>query len=81
MVVLSSEADRFGAAPDIGASEYQGHGFTLTVTDSHPGPSLLPGAWYTIPITASGASVTQTLSVDLLVGGARVWLPIVFKQG
>ncbi len=139
-VVIPGINDNYaGAAPDIGAFEYQGYGFTLsalppaqaiapgstttynlavqpvggfsatvtieasstspsltlglnpttlspaghatlTVTNSHPGPSLLPGAWYTIPITASGASVTQTLSVGLLVGGTRVWLPIVFKQ-
>jgi hypothetical protein len=41
---------------------------------------LLPGVWYTLPITATGASVTQTASVNLLVGGVRVWLPVIFKQ-
>jgi hypothetical protein len=50
---------------------------TLTVTDSHTSP-LLPGVWYNIPITATG-SVTQTTSVNLLVGGARPYLPVVLK--
>lgn len=48
----------------------------LTVTDHHPGPTLLPGLWYAIPITATG-SITRTASVNLLVGGARVRLPII----
>ena len=52
---------------------------TLTVTDSHAGPSLLPGVWYTIPITATGGGITQTASARLLVGGINVWLPIVSK--
>ena len=53
---------------------------TLTVTDGHSGTSLLPGLWYTIPITATGGGVTQSTSVGLLVGGARVWLPVVLKS-
>jgi len=52
---------------------------TLTITDSH-GPLLLPGLWYTIPITATGGGVTQSTSVKLLVGGARVYLPVVLRQ-
>jgi hypothetical protein len=52
---------------------------TLTITDSHPGPTLLPGQWYVIPITATN-SVTRTSSVDLLVGGARAYLPLVLKS-
>ena len=51
---------------------------TLTVTDHHPGPTLTPGLWYTIPITATD-SITRTTSVALLVGGARVRLPIVMQ--
>jgi parallel beta-helix repeat protein len=50
----------------------------LTITDTHAGP-LLPGVWYTIPITGSGGGVTQTTNVRLLVGGARVYLPIVLR--
>jgi hypothetical protein len=54
-------------------------GATLTITDSHPGPTLLPGEWYAIPITATN-SITRTSSVSLLVGGARVYLPIILKN-
>ena len=92
----------------------------LTITDTHTGP-LLPGVWYTIPITgksqeasslvvgtngkagdfgvvapkgfslrkprrfapgsftATGGGVTQTTDVQLLVGGTRVYLPIVLR--
>jgi len=53
---------------------------TLSVTDSHPGATLLPGVWYTVPITASGGSITQSTGVRLLVGGARIRLPILLKN-
>ena len=131
--------DYAGAAPDIGAFEYQSYGFTLnalpparaiapggvatyiievqptggfsstvalevtylspsltlqldpmdltppayatlTITDSHSGSELLPGLWYTIPITATGGGVTQLTSVGLLVGGTRIYLPIVLSE-
>jgi len=52
---------------------------TLTVTDSHTGPALLPGLWYVVPITATDG-VTQTTSVSLLVGGARLYLPVILKS-
>lgn len=51
---------------------------TLTVTDSHVG-SLLPGAWYTIPISASDGGITRTTKVSLLVGGTRTYLPLILK--
>jgi hypothetical protein len=53
---------------------------TLTVTDNHPGPVLLPGLWYNIPITATNG-ITRTTSVELLVGGARLYLPLIMKSG
>ena len=55
---------------------------TLTVTDTHPSTSSgqTPGLWYTIPITGTGGDVTQTTSVGLLVGGARVYLPLVLRS-
>jgi hypothetical protein len=124
-----------GAAPDIGAFEYQGYGFTLdaipssraimpgeattfavtvqpigsfsatvTLTATRPSSDLIinlaplsivpPGAatlivtssanismptWYTISVTATSAGITQTISVNLLVGGERVYLPIIRK--
>ena len=129
--------DYVGTAPDIGAFEYQGYGFTLipappsraiapgsvatytigvqplggftatvTLTAASPSPSLtlsltpttvaqssqatltvtdthtdtlLPGLWYTIPITSTGGGFTHTTSVGLLVGGARLYLPLVLR--
>jgi Right handed beta helix region len=52
---------------------------TLTVTDTHSG-TLLSGLWYTMPITGTGGGVTQTVSVGLLVGGARLYLPLILKE-
>ena len=52
---------------------------TLIITDSHPGPTLLPGEWYVVPITATGGMVRMT-SVRLLVGGARTDLPVILKS-
>jgi hypothetical protein len=52
---------------------------TLTVTDTHPIGPLLPGVAYSLPITATGGSVTRTLSVELLVGGVHVYLPAIIK--
>jgi hypothetical protein len=50
---------------------------TLTVVDHHPGPTLMPGLWYILPITGTGGGFTSTTSVDLLVGGSRTYLPII----
>jgi parallel beta-helix repeat protein len=128
-------ADYVGTAPDIGAFEYQGYGFTLNavpsarailpgetttfavnvqpigsfsttvvLTTTQPSPDLIvnlapltiapPGAatlivtssvsistptWFTIPITAISTGITQTIDVNLLVGGQRVYLPIIRK--
>jgi hypothetical protein len=128
-------ASYVGAAPDIGAFEYQGYGFTLNAAPS--ARAILPGevatfavsiqpigsftatvaltislpssdlsinlaplsivppgtatliitssasistpTWFTIPITATSAGITQTIGVKLLVGGERVYLPIIRK--
>lgn len=127
--------DYVGAAPDIGAFEYQGYGFTLNATPSaraitpgetatfavnvqpsgsftatvsltatnpsanlniHLAPLSIapPGSatlivtssasistptWYTIPITATSTGITQTIGINLLVGGERVYLPVIRK--
>jgi hypothetical protein len=52
---------------------------TLTITDTHVGSSLLPGLRYSLPITGTGGGFTQTTSVNLLVGGRRVYLPAVMR--
>ena len=52
---------------------------TLTVTDAHTG-TLLPGLWYTVPITGIGGGFTPTVNVSLLVGGGGVYLPLVARE-
>jgi hypothetical protein len=52
---------------------------TLTLTDTHT-TKLVPGLWYTVPITATARGITQTTSVRLLVGGVRFYLPIVLRE-
>ena len=52
----------------------------LTVTDTHPGPTLMPGLWFHIPVTGTGGSDTQVIYAGLLVGGARVCLPLTFRH-
>jgi hypothetical protein len=138
LVIPGINHDYTGLAPDIGAYEYQGYGFSLcasppgrgippggvatytievqpvggfsaeaslvtdspspsltislqpatlappgeavlTITDTHPGPTLLPGLNYWVPVTVTGGGVTQTVSVGLLVGGVRLYLPLVQK--
>jgi hypothetical protein len=51
---------------------------TLIVTDTHPAGS--PAVWYSIPITATGSGVTHVLNAGLLIGGARVYLPVTWKN-
>jgi hypothetical protein len=53
---------------------------TLTVTDAHTNSTQLPGLWYTIPVTGSGGGISQSLSVGLLVGGTRLYLPLIVRQ-
>ncbi|MDY6878093.1 MAG: choice-of-anchor Q domain-containing protein [Chloroflexota bacterium] len=51
----------------------------LTITDTHTGTSLLPGLWYTVSITGTGGTITQTTSASLLVGGTSIYLPLVLR--
>ncbi|KPV48017.1 hypothetical protein SE17_40335, partial [Kouleothrix aurantiaca] len=48
---------------------------TLTLTDTSPPGPALPGTWRTVTVTATGGGKTRTLTVKLLVGGARVNVP------
>ncbi len=52
---------------------------TLTLTDLHTEPSLMPGEWYVIPITATGGDITKTTNAILLVGGSRSYMPVIFR--
>ncbi|MCP4427092.1 MAG: PQQ-like beta-propeller repeat protein [Chloroflexi bacterium] len=51
----------------------------LTVTDLHM-PPLMPGQWYTIPVVATADSIIRTVNVDVLIGGARSYLPLASKN-
>ena len=52
---------------------------TLTVTDAHTGTlELSPG--YIITVNGVGGGFTQTGNVWLLVGGARIYLPLVTRS-
>jgi hypothetical protein len=52
---------------------------TLTVTDIHPAGQQRPGQFYTIPLIATDGTLTQTISVSLLVGGTQTYLPVILK--
>ena len=56
-----------------------GGNVTHTVTDGHAGTTLLPGLWYTIPITGVSGGFAQTAGVRLLVGSARIYLPVICR--
>ena len=51
----------------------------LTASDAHTGTALLPGLHYDIPITGTNGA-TQTIHVSLLVGGVRVYLPLILRD-
>jgi hypothetical protein len=55
-------------------------GATLSITDWHPEPTLLPGVSYRVTITGSGGGFVQPTSVYLIVGGARFYLPLALKR-
>jgi hypothetical protein len=54
---------------------------TLTLTDLHASGSLTSGLFYSAPITATGGGFTRTATVSLLVGGVRIYLPVILKNG
>ena len=56
-----------------------GGGTILTLTDTHD-PSFSTGLWYTIPITATGGSVTEVSTVRLLLNGSQFYLPLLSKD-
>ena len=52
----------------------------LILTDTHSGPSLLPGLWHSVSVMGTGGGFTRSAQVRLLVGGARVYLPLTVKD-
>ena len=53
--------------------------FTLTLTDTHD-PSFSSAVWYTISVIASGGGITRIATVNLLLNGKKVYLPLIAKQ-
>lgn len=51
---------------------------TLILTDTHSG-TLHPGIIHVLTITASGGGDVQTATARILVGGWRLYLPLIFK--
>jgi hypothetical protein len=51
---------------------------TLTMRSTSSEPKL-PGEWHTMTITATDSILTLSTTVDLLVGGARTYLPVAVK--
>jgi Chlamydia polymorphic membrane protein (Chlamydia_PMP) repeat len=52
---------------------------TLTITDTHPIGPLLPGQWYSIPLTATRSLEELTGTAGLLVGGYDEFMPVASK--
>jgi hypothetical protein len=55
-------------------------GSVVTLTVTHDGSQAGLDAWHTISITGDGGGFTQMADVSLLVGGERIYLPIVFRD-
>jgi parallel beta-helix repeat protein len=52
----------------------------LVVTDTYVGAPSMAGSWYRVPITATGGGVTRTTGVGVLLGGVRLYLPLMLKS-
>jgi hypothetical protein len=48
----------------------------LTLVDH----STTSGLWYAVPVTLTDGQLTWTEEVDLLVGGAQVYLPLILRD-
>jgi len=51
---------------------------TLTLTDTHSG-AVIPGIIHTVTVTATGGGYARTTTVQVLVGGWRVYLPLILR--
>ena len=52
---------------------------TVTITDNHGSGTLQPGQWYTITVTGNSNGTEHSAVANLLVGGSRVYLPLVLR--
>ena len=55
-------------------------GMVVTLTISHDGSPAGQNLWHTIPVTGTGGGFTRTTRVRLLVGGTRLYLPLVSRH-
>ena len=53
---------------------------TVTLVDLHAVGTLAAGLWHSVPLTATGSGFSQATTMGLLVGGQRVYLPIILKS-
>jgi hypothetical protein len=51
----------------------------LNVADAHPEPVPSTGLLYTLPLVGTGGGFERSISLRLLVGGPRVYLPLVSR--
>jgi hypothetical protein len=49
---------------------------TLAITDTH---TTAPGIWYSIEVSGSGGGFSSSANVGLLVGGDKLYLPVLNK--
>jgi hypothetical protein len=54
---------------------------TVTLQYVGGGASASTGVWFTIPVTAQGGGITRIGTINLLVGGARIYLPTISGGG
>jgi hypothetical protein len=51
----------------------------IAITNTYTDTLMSPGIWHTLPVTATGTSLSLSGQVQLLVGGVRIFLPMVIK--
>lgn len=62
----------------LSATSLNGPGqVVLTLADQHTAGQFIPGAAYQVEVTATSGDLTHTLTLYLIVGGARTYLPLV----
>ena len=78
-LATASPSANLTAALDTAVIAAPGGQVHLTLTDTHT-PPMQPGQWFTVPITATAGTLVQTVNMNVLIGGSRVYLPVTFKN-
>jgi hypothetical protein len=76
-LTLSAPPPGLSCAP---SSDTLAPGAPVTLTVTHDGSAAGVGTWQTISIVGDGGGFTRAVEVRVLVGGQRVYLPIVLKS-